>query len=61
MKMGKIFSKTAKNFSIIRKQVPSWVKDEDSILQMNIRSRVKRYPKEKYRQMENKLHGEFVN
>ena len=55
-----IVSKTAKNFSSDRKQVRSWLKDEQNIVHMKNKSRVNRYAKEKYPLMEKKLHEEFL-
>lgn len=47
-------------FSINCKQVRSWVKDEESILQMNSRSKDSFYAKEKNPLMEKKLCEEFL-
>ena len=57
---GQNVSRTADHFSIDRKQVRDWIKDEGSILQMKGRSKAKCYRKEKYPLMEKKLHEEFL-
>ena len=53
-------SMTAKTLSNDCKQVRSLVKEEESILQINSRSKTKHCAKEKYPLMEKKLHKEFL-